>query len=75
MNELICRTETDAQILKNLQLPKERQVGGMEGELGVGDGNVSKLGCEDGCIYTIFYTNDKYKTFFKIKKKEIKLLL
>ena len=38
-NELICRTETDSQILG---------CRGREG-LGVWDGNVVKLGCDDGC--------------------------
>ena len=44
MNELICRTEIDSQTSKNLWLPK-----GGRGGLGIGDGNVLKLGFDDGC--------------------------
>ena len=45
-NELLCRTETDSQTLKNLCLPKETGWGdGLE----VWDGNVVQLGCDDGC--------------------------
>ena len=47
-NELICRTETDSQTLKNLWFPKETGYGG-RGGLEFWDGNVLKLGCDDGC--------------------------
>ena len=52
-NELLCRTETDSQTLKNLRLPKEtgcgrRGVGWRDG-LGFGDENAIKLGWDDGC--------------------------
>ena len=47
-NELICRTETDSHTLKNLWLPKETGCEGRDG-LGVWDGSVVKLGCDDGC--------------------------
>ena len=46
-NEL-CRTETDSQTWKNLWLPKETGCAGKDG-LGVWDGNVVNLGCDDGC--------------------------
>ena len=47
-NELLCRTDMDSQILKNLCLPKETGwVGG--NMLGICGGNVSKLGCGDDC--------------------------
>ena len=36
-NELICRTETDSQTLKNLWLPKRTGWGGGRDGLGVGD--------------------------------------
>ena len=45
-NELLCKTETDSQILTNLGLPKETGVLGRDG-LGVWDGTVAKLGCDD----------------------------
>ena len=54
-NEFICRTETDSQTLRNLRLPKGRNfwlpkgTGGVWGCLGVWDGNVLKLGCDDSC--------------------------
>ena len=45
-NELLSRTETDSQTLKNLWLPKETGWG-MGAGLGVWDGNDIKLGCDD----------------------------
>ena len=47
-NELLCRTDTDSQTLKNLCFPKET-VGGREGMLGLWDGNPIKLDCDDHC--------------------------
>ena len=47
-SEILCRTETDSQTLKNLQSPKETGWGDRNG-LGIWDGNVLKLGCDDGC--------------------------
>ena len=47
-SELICRTETDLQRLKNLWLPKETGCKGRDGP-GVWDGNVLKLGCDNAC--------------------------
>ena len=61
-NELLCRTETESQTLKNLWLPKGTGGSG-RGQLGVWDGKVLKLDCDDGCT-TI---NTK---FIELKKKE-----
>ena len=47
-NEFLSRTKTDSQTLKNLWLPKKTGCGGRD-EPGVWDGNVVKLGCDDGC--------------------------
>ena len=60
-NELFCRTKTDSQTCKNVWLLNETGWGG--GGLGVGDENVLKLGCDDGCptVNTI--------TFLELKKK------
>ena len=62
-NEFICRTETDSQTLKNC--PKWTG-GGREGWKGVWDGNVLKLGCDDGC------TTINIIKFIKIKKERTK---
>ena len=48
-NELLCRIETDSQTSKNLWLPKETGLGQWGDALRVLDGNVVKLGCDDGC--------------------------
>ena len=47
-NELLCRTDTDSQTLKNLWFPKER-VGEWGDALGWLDGNPIKLDCDDHC--------------------------
>ena len=47
-SELLCRTDTDLQTLKNLCFPNEICCG-WENALGVWDGNAIKLGCNDGC--------------------------
>ena len=47
-NELLCRTDTDSQTLKNLWSPKET-VRGWEDVLGLWDGNPIKLDCDDHC--------------------------
>ena len=47
-NELLYRTDTYSQTLKNLQFPKETVAGWGE-KLGVWDGNVVKLGFDDHC--------------------------
>ena len=47
-NELLCRTDTDSQTLKNLWFPKETSWG-WEDTLGVWDGNPVKFGCDDCC--------------------------
>ena len=49
--ELLCRTNTDSQTLKNLWFPKER-VWGVGDALKVWDGNAVKFGCDDGCTPT-----------------------
>ena len=46
-NELLCRTDTDSQTLKNLWFPKETVWGGDTPR--VWDGNAIKLGCDDHC--------------------------
>ena len=62
-DELICGTETDSQTLKNLWLPRETGWWGREG-LGVCDGNVLKLGCDDGgtTIHTIKFIKNKFNS-------------
>ena len=47
-NELLCGTDTDPQILKNVWLPKETGWG-VGGCLRVWDRNAMKLGCDDHC--------------------------
>ena len=47
-NELLGRTDTDAQTLKNLRFPKERDWG-VGGYAGVWDGNTIKLDCDEHC--------------------------
>ena len=48
-HELLCRTDTDSQTLKNLWFPKERGWGGWGEALEVWDGHAVKLGCDDCC--------------------------
>ena len=45
-NELLCRTVTDSQTLKNLWFPKET-VWWVGDALGLWDGNPIKLDCDD----------------------------
>ena len=47
-NELLCRTDTDSQTLKNLWCPKET-VWGLGDALGLLDGNPIKLDSDDHC--------------------------
>ena len=47
-NELLCRTDTDSQTLKNLWFPKET-VWGWGDSLGLWDGNPIKMDCDDYC--------------------------
>ena len=47
-NELLCKTDTDSQTLKNLWFPKET-VWGLGGCTGVWDGNDIKLDCDNHC--------------------------
>ena len=46
-NELLCKTDTDSQTLKNLWLPNET---GWWDKLRVWDVNAIKFGCDDFCI-------------------------
>ena len=46
--ELLCRTDTDSQTLKNLWFPKET-VWGMGDGLGIWDGNAINVDCDDCC--------------------------
>ena len=48
-NELLCRTDTDSQTLKNLWFPKETGWGGRRDGLRVCDRNAVKFGCDDCC--------------------------
>ena len=61
-NELLSRTGTDSQTLKNLWLPKVRGVAG-DG-LGVWDGNAMKLGCDVQCTTTNVIKFTELKFFF-----------
>ena len=45
-NELLCRTDTDSQTLKNIWFPNETGWG-MGDALSVWDGNAIKFGCDD----------------------------
>ena len=47
-NELLCRTDTDSQTLKNIWFPNETGWG-MGDALSVWDGNAIKFGCDDCC--------------------------
>ena len=47
-NELLCRTDTDSQTLKNLWFPNETGWGRGDA-LRVWDGNAIKFGCDDWC--------------------------
>ena len=47
-NELLCRTDTDSQTLKNLWFPNET-VWRVGYALGLWDGNPIKLDCYDHC--------------------------
>ena len=47
-NELLCRTETDSQTMKNVWFQKETGWGWEDG-LRVWDGNAIKFGCDDRC--------------------------
>ena len=50
-NELICKTEIDSQTLKNLTVTKGNGLKGTD-RLRVLDGNIVKLGFDDGCTTT-----------------------
>ena len=50
-NQLLCRTDTDSQTLKNVWSPKAT-VSGVERCVGVWDGNPIKLDCDDHCTTT-----------------------
>ena len=60
-NELLCRTDTDSQTLKNLRFPNET-VWGQGDALRVWDGNAIKFGCDDCCtpINVIKFIGIKY---------------
>ena len=58
--ELICRSESDSQTLKNMVTKGDK----LQGDgLGCWDGNVVKLGCDDGC------TTTNIIKFIELKKK------
>ena len=64
-NELLYRTDTDSQTLKNLWFPKETGRGWGNG-LEVWDGNAIKLGCDDCCATT------NVIKFIELKKRKKK---
>ena len=67
--ELLCRTDTDSQTLKNLWLPKE--TGWIkEGWAGGLDVNVLKLGCDDGCTAINIF---KFTELLKKLKNKLKM--
>ena len=47
-NELLCKTDTDSQTLKNFRFPNETAVGWWDA-LRVWDGNAVEFGCDDYC--------------------------
>lgn len=63
MYDLLCRTDTDPETLKNFWSPKETGWQGRDG-LWVWDGNTVKLGRDDCCktINTTKFTELKDKT-------------
>ena len=61
-NELLCRTETDSDFEK-LVVTKGDRLRERDG-LGVWDGNIVKLGCNDGC------TTINIIKFTELKKPE-----
>lgn len=62
-NEFSCRRETDLQTLKSFLFPKG--TGSGEGWTGGWNGDVLKLGCDDGCTTII-----KFIELLKKKKEE-----
>ena len=60
-HELLCRTCTDSQALKNLWFPNET-LWGVGDALGVWDGNAIKLGCDDHWT-TINVINSRHNIF------------
>ena len=63
--ELLCRTDTDSQTLKNLWSPKET-VWGVGDVLGLWDGNPIKLDCDDHCTTINVINSLSNKKFFQI---------
>ena len=61
-SELLCRTDTDSQTLKNLWFPNETGWGWRD-VLGVWDGNAIKVGCDDR------YTTANVIKFIKKREK------
>ena len=59
-NELLYRTDTDSQTLKNSWFPKDR-VWRVGDALGIWDGNTTKLDCDDHCttINVIYSLSNK----------------
>ena len=69
-NELLCRTDTDSQTLKNLWFPKE--IGGWGDVLGLWGGNFIKLDCDDHCT-TINVINALSNKKIKIKQSHTQI--
>ena len=63
-NELLCKTDTDLETLKNLWFPNETGWGAWRDALGVWDGNDIKSGCNDSCT-----TVNEIKSLSNFKKE------
>ena len=61
-NELLCRTDTDSQTLKNLWFPNET-VWRLGDVLGIWDGSTIKYHCDDHC------TTNNVINFIEYKNK------
>ena len=67
-NELLCRTDTDSQTLKNLRFPMETVLPGGN-VLGLWDGSPIKLDCDDHCTTINVINSLSNKKIKKIVKQ------
>ena len=73
-NELLCRTDTDSQTLKNPMVSKGDR--GLGDALGLWDGNPIKLDCDDDCTnINVINALSNLKKRRKIKSLSYGLLL